>query len=117
IAMAQLSLTVGRPKSTFVARQRPGLEFTLTSTGLRREGALVSETTTKLGLVAVLPEESKAVKTTMFVPGDRRVSAGGDWVTVTELQLSIATIKLVPVRSGSAARQLPVTSRVRLVKA
>ena len=54
-------------------------------------GGVVSTTVTVLVLRVVLPEVSEVLRTTLVAPNGNNAPADGDWVMVTELQLSTAT--------------------------
>src|SRR5436190_17614820 len=98
----QLSLAVGAPKTTPVAKQLPTFALTVTSTGQVMTGFCVSCTMTFCWHVVVLPLLSVAVHVTKFVPIGN--CAGALLVTITAPQLSLAVgaPKTTPV-----AKQLP----------
>src|SRR5438876_8237603 len=68
VTVPQLSLAVGLPNATPVAKQAPEFTLTVTSAGQVIVGAWLSRTMTRCWQVAVLPLPSVAVQVTRFVP-------------------------------------------------
>src|SRR2546427_3054735 len=88
VTVPQLSLAVGLPNATPVAKQAPELTLTVTSAGQVIVGTWLSRTTTRCWQVVVLPLLSVAVQVTRLVPVGN--CAGALLVTVTAPQLSLA---------------------------
>src|SRR6266446_4597684 len=88
VTVPQLSLAVGLPRATPVAKQVPAFTLTVTSAGQVIVGTWLSRTTTRCWQVAVLPLLSVAVQVTRLVPVGN--CAGALLVTVTTPQLSLA---------------------------
>src|SRR5258706_7305865 len=81
VTVPQLSLAVGLPRATPVAKQAPELTLTVTSAGQVIVGTWLSRTTTRCWQLAVLPLLSVAVHGTRLVAV--RNSAGALLVIVT----------------------------------
>src|SRR5258708_22398651 len=75
ITAPQLSLAVGLPNATPVAKQAPAFTLTVTSAGQVIVGTWLSRTTTRCWQVAVLPLLSVAVQSTKLVPPGHRAGA------------------------------------------
>src|SRR5258706_2502787 len=68
VTVPQLSLAVGLPRATPVAKQAPEFTLTVTSAGQVIVGTWLSRTTTRCWQVAVVPLLSVAVQVTRLVP-------------------------------------------------
>src|SRR5207248_2836126 len=88
VTAPQLSLAVGLPRTTPVAKQLPALALTVISAGQVIVGGRLSRTITRCWHVAVFPLPSVAVQVTTLVPATN--CAGALFVTVTVPQLSLA---------------------------
>src|SRR5205823_6077071 len=111
----QLSLAVGLPKATPVAKQLPAFALTVTSAGQVIAGACASRTITRCWQFALLPLLSVAVHVTRLVPTGN--CAGALLVIVTEPQLSLAVglPKATPVAKQLPAFALTVTSAGQVI--
>src|SRR6059036_713686 len=96
VTAPQLSLAVGLPKATPVAKQVPALALTVTSAGQLTVGGCVSRTVTVNVQVLVLPLLSLAVLVTVVTPtGKAEPLAGTLTRLVTLPQVSLAvTLKV-----------------------
>src|SRR6266481_1416991 len=89
VTAPQLSLAVGLPKLTPLAKQTPAFTLTVTSIGQVIVGTWLSRTTTRCWQVAVLPLLSVAVQVTRLVRIGNCAGALLAIVTVPQLSLAI----------------------------
>src|SRR5438309_420262 len=115
VTVPQLSLAVGLPNGTPVAKQAPEFTLTVTSAGQVIVGTWLSRTMTRCWQVAVLPLLSVAVQVTRLVPVGN--CAGALLVTVTEPQLSLAVgvLRATPVAMQAQELTLTVTSAGQVI--
>src|SRR5882672_10338519 len=102
VTVPQLSLAVGLPRATPVAKQVPELTFTVTSVGQVIVGGRLSRTITRCWHVAVFPLPSVAVQVTTLVPAANCAGALLVTVTVPQLSLAVGLPRATPV-----AKQVP----------
>src|SRR5438132_1567950 len=110
VPVPQLSLAVGLPNATPVAKQAPEFTLTVTSAGQVIVGTWLSRTTTRCWQVAVLPLLSVAVQVTRFVPVGNCAGALLVIVTVPQLSLAVGLPRATPVAKQAPAFTLTVTS-------
>src|SRR5437667_5673486 len=102
LTLPQLSLAVGLPNATPVAKQAPEFTLTVTSTGQVIGSAGLSLGTARCWQVAVLPLLSVAVQVTRLVPVGNCAGALLVIVTVAQLALAVGLLNATPV-----AKQAP----------
>src|SRR3989441_56072 len=110
VTVPQLSLAVGLPNATPVAKQAPEFTLTVTSAGQVIVGTWLSRTTTRCWQVAVLPLLSVAVQVTRLVPVGNCAGALLVIVTVPQLSLAVGLPKATPVAKQAPEFTLTVTS-------
>src|SRR5690348_267875 len=99
VTVPQLSLTVGLPRMTLLAKQLPTSVFTVTSTGQVIVGTSVSFTVTVKVHSLVFPLLSIAVFVTIVTPFGKVLPLAGLLTKFVTVQLSVAvTIKVTLVR-------------------
>src|SRR5437870_3359003 len=97
VTVPQLSLAVGLPNATPVAKQAPEFTLTVTSAGQVIVGAWLSRTMTRCWQVAVLPLLSVAVQVTRLVPVGSCPARRPSDLTVPQLSLAVGLPKATPV--------------------
>ena len=110
VTVPQLSLAVGLPRTTPVAKQAPTFAFTVTSLGQVIVGCWLSVTMTRCWQVAVFPLLSVAVQVTRFVPTANCAGALLVTAIVPQLSLAVGLPKTTPVAKQAPAFALTVTS-------
>src|SRR5439155_4208849 len=115
VTVPQLSLAVGLPNATPVAKQAPELTLTVTSAGQVIVGTWLSRTTTRCWQVAVLPLLSVAVQVTRFVPVGNCAGALLVTVTVPQLSLAVGLPNGTPVAKQAPEFTLTVTSAGQVI--
>src|SRR6266568_8694630 len=111
----QLSLAVGLPRATPVAKQAPEFTFTVTSAGHVIVGTWLSRTTTRCWQLAVLPLLSVAVQVTRLVPVGNCAGALLVIVTVPQLSLADGLPNATPVAKQAPEFTLTVTSAGQVI--
>src|SRR5207245_657439 len=110
VTVPQLSLAVGLPNGTPVAKQAPEFTLTVTSAGQVIVGTWLSRTMTRCWQVAVLPLLSVAVQVTRLVPVGNCAGALLLTVTVPQLSLAVGLPNGTPVAKHVPTFALTVTS-------
>src|SRR6266704_753982 len=115
VTVPQLSLAVGLPNATPVAKQAPEFTLTVTSAGQVIVGGWLSRTTTRCWQVAVLPLLSVAVQVTRFVPVGNCAGALLVMVTVPQLSLAVGLLNATPVAKQAPELTLTFTSAGQVI--
>src|SRR5438093_832201 len=115
VTVPQLSLAVGLPNATPVAKQTPEFALTVTSAGQVIVGTWLSRTTTRCWQVAVLPLLSVAVQVTRLVPVGNCAGALLLIVTVPQLSLAVGLPSATPVAKQAPEFTLTVTSAGQVI--
>src|SRR5438445_4808757 len=110
VTVPQLSLAVGLPKTTPVAKQAPELTLTVTSAGQVIVGTWLSRTTTRCWQVVVLPLLSVVPYTTLFRSVGNCAGALLVIVTVPQLSLAVGLPNATPVAKQAPELTLTVTA-------
>src|SRR5437899_9456871 len=115
VTVPQLSLAVGLPNATPVAKQAPEFTLTVTSAGQVIVGTWLLRTTTRCWQVAVLPLLSVAVQVTRLVPV---VNCAGALLVMVTAPLPYTTLfrsRATPVAKQAPEFTLTVTSAGQVI--
>src|SRR5882672_3987851 len=115
VTVPQLSLAVGLPNATPVAKQAPEFTLTVTSAGQVIVGGWLSRTTTRCWQLAVLPLLSVAVQVTRLVPVGNCAGALLVIVTVPQLSFAVGLPRATLVAKQAPELTLTVTSAGQVI--